>query len=36
MIHPKRDAELLPYVLLVRVVRMADHRALQNKVGCHT
>jgi len=36
MIHPKRDAELLPYLLLVRVVRMADHRALQNKVGCHT
>jgi len=36
LIRPRRDAELLPYLLLARVVRMADQRSLQNKVSPQT
>ncbi|MBW2137902.1 MAG: CRISPR-associated helicase Cas3' [Deltaproteobacteria bacterium] len=33
LIRPRRDAELLPYLFLVRVVRMADQRALAHDGG---
>ncbi|MBW1928104.1 MAG: CRISPR-associated helicase Cas3' [Deltaproteobacteria bacterium] len=36
LIRPRRDAELLPYLLLARVVKMADQRALQNGVRPQT
>ncbi|MBW2349470.1 MAG: CRISPR-associated helicase Cas3' [Deltaproteobacteria bacterium] len=36
LIRPRRDAELLPYLLLARVVRLADQRSLQNKVRPQT